>query len=43
MPTTQPLVTLAAARTVVGGALAHARDNDPNRRPANRFRAPHRH
>jgi len=43
MPTTQPLVTLEAARTVVAGALAHARDNDPTRRPANRFRAPHHH
>ena len=43
MATTQPLVTLAAARTVVAGALARARDNDPIRRPANRFRAPHRH
>jgi uncharacterized protein GlcG (DUF336 family) len=28
MPTTQPLVTLEAARTVVAAALAHARDND---------------
>jgi hypothetical protein len=42
MSTTQPLVTLEA-RTVVAGALAHARDNDPTRRPANRFRAPHHH
>ena len=28
MSTTQPLVNLEAARTVVAGALAHARDND---------------
>jgi hypothetical protein len=28
MPTTQPLVTLEAPRTVVAAALAHARDND---------------
>jgi uncharacterized protein GlcG (DUF336 family) len=28
MTTTQPLVTLEAARTVVAGAPAHARDND---------------